>query len=619
MAIPLRVLIVEDSEDDALLLVLKLEQGEYTVTWKRVETADAMRAALTEQCWDIILADYSLPHFSGLGALEVLHASRCDIPFIVVSGIIGEVRAVEMMKAGAHDYVPKSNLTRLLPAVARELHEAESRQQRARAEEALGQERERAQQYLDIAGVIIVALDTEQRVTLINHKGAAVMGYSPQEIIGRNWFESFIPAAIRETVQRVWNQLIRGEITPVESFENPVLTRDGKERIIAWHNSVLRDNAGRITGTLSSGEDITERRQTENALDRERAFLASAIELLPFPMLFIAPGQEVIRQNRASREIFHETNQRSVWKSLQLLDPQTHAAISRAEWPLMRALLGEVVPATEWIMVFPDGREVPVLLYSAPIFAGGEFVAAVVAFQDISALKEADQAKNRFLMVLSHELKTPLTNIIGWAQMAESTADIAHEALSTILRNAFEQKTMLERLLTLSRILTGKLVLQRRQSDLWEFAALAAAHVYQRVADRGQTLDIHPPEATLPVMTDPRLLRQVIDELLDNAINFTPPGGVISLAAWRTQEMAVLAVRDSGRGFTPEQIGTLLRPFQQLVRDESTGGLGIGLALVKGIMDAHEGEVLIASPGLGQGSTFTIELPLAESPLPDQP
>ena len=134
---PLGALIVEDSENDAILVVRELRRGGYDVTFERVDTAPAMQAALCRKKWDVIIADYQMPHFSGLGALEVLKDSGLDLPFIIVSGAIGEDLAVEAMRRGAHDYVMKGKLTRLVPAVERELGEAEVRQQRRLAEESL--------------------------------------------------------------------------------------------------------------------------------------------------------------------------------------------------------------------------------------------------------------------------------------------------------------------------------------------------------------------------------------------------------------------------------------------------------------------------------------------------
>ncbi len=132
--------------------------------------------------------------------------------------------------------------------------------------EVLQKQRDEAQQYLDLAGVIFVAVDASGLVTLINKKGCEVLGYPEEEILGKNWFENFIPENIREEIIPVSKQLLRGEIEPVEYFENPILTKDGKERLIAWHNTLIKDEFGKIIGHLSSGEDITEKKKLEIAL-----------------------------------------------------------------------------------------------------------------------------------------------------------------------------------------------------------------------------------------------------------------------------------------------------------------------------------------------------------------
>jgi len=140
-------------------------------------------------------------------------------------------------------------------------------------EEALRQERDRAQQYLDIAGVMFVAIDRDERVSLANLKCCEVLGYEAGDVIGRNWFEIFLPVGVRAEVRAVFSQLMAGDIPPAEYFENPVVTRSGEERTIAWHNALLRDEAGRICGTLSSGEDVTERKRAEEALrESERRY-----------------------------------------------------------------------------------------------------------------------------------------------------------------------------------------------------------------------------------------------------------------------------------------------------------------------------------------------------------
>ncbi len=138
--------------------------------------------------------------------------------------------------------------------------------ERKRSEEQLRTERDKAQQYLDVAGVMIIALDAHGEITLINTKGCEILGYGQKEILGKNWFDGFLPRGRVDKVKSVYGKLMKGEIEQVEYYENPIRTKTGEERIIAWHNSLLRDATGRIIGLLSSGEDITEHKRLEAQL-----------------------------------------------------------------------------------------------------------------------------------------------------------------------------------------------------------------------------------------------------------------------------------------------------------------------------------------------------------------
>ncbi len=162
MGTPLRVLIVEDSEDDAALLLRHLRQGGYDSVMRRVETPDDMREALNDHTWDLVISDYNMPHFSGPAALETLHESGLNLPFIIVSGVIGEDAAVAAMRAGAHDYVMKGNMARLAPAIERELREQaaleEEVAERKRAEEG---ERIRAQELESLVSIATILVQPD--------------------------------------------------------------------------------------------------------------------------------------------------------------------------------------------------------------------------------------------------------------------------------------------------------------------------------------------------------------------------------------------------------------------------------------------------------------------------
>jgi PAS domain S-box-containing protein len=258
MAGCLRVLVVEDSEDDTLLTISALEAGGYEIHHKRVETAAGMNKELDARDWDLILADYRMPRFSGRDALKILKDRGRDIPFILVSGKIGEETAVEAMKAGAHDYVMKDNLARLLPVVERELREAENRRERRRANEALRQSEERFRTIFETAADCIFMRDREMRFTHVNPAVEKMLGLPASELVGRRPQDIFAPgqiAAIEESNGRVLN----GEVVD----KKHVVTHRGIS--FTFHTVLvpLRDASGAVTGVCGISRDISHLQKME--------------------------------------------------------------------------------------------------------------------------------------------------------------------------------------------------------------------------------------------------------------------------------------------------------------------------------------------------------------------
>jgi PAS domain S-box-containing protein len=181
----LRVLMVEDSEDDALLIIRELKKGGYNPVHERVETAAAMKKALQEKQWDIILCDYKMPKFSGAQAISLLQETNIDIPLIIVSGTIGEETALECMRSGAHDYIMKNKLSRLCPAVGRELEEAEVRVQRKRMSEDLEESENKYRLSFENVTDVIYTIDKDLNILSVSPSVERVLGYKPQDFIGQ--------------------------------------------------------------------------------------------------------------------------------------------------------------------------------------------------------------------------------------------------------------------------------------------------------------------------------------------------------------------------------------------------------------------------------------------------
>jgi len=255
---PLRTLIVEDSEDDTDLLLRELRRGSYDPTHLRVETAETMIAALSGRTWDIVFSDFTMPQFNAFDALAQLQHSGQDIPFIVVSGTIGEDRAVAAMKAGAHDYILKGNLKRLLPAVERELRESRMRSERKQAEVAL-----RLQSAaLNAASNAIIITDRQGTIEWINPAFTALTGYSAEEAIGKNSWE-LVKSGVHDQVffEELWDTIRDGNVWHGEITNR---RRDGSLYIEEQSITPVKDARGETAHFIEITRDLTEEKRLES-------------------------------------------------------------------------------------------------------------------------------------------------------------------------------------------------------------------------------------------------------------------------------------------------------------------------------------------------------------------
>jgi len=263
MGKPLRVLIVDDSDDDALLMIHALKKGGYDPLHERVEDAEAMQQALEKRSWDVILCDYQMPQFNGLAAITLLRQAASDIPLIIVSGAIGEETAVECMRSGAHDYVMKDNLSRLVPAIERELREAESRSRRRKAEEALRRTEENFHRSLDESPLGVRIVSPEGETIYANQAILDIYGFdSMDELRATPTQKRYTPESLAQFKTRREKRK-RGDSLPTE-YEICII----KKNTEVCHLQVFRKEI------LWNGEkqfqviylDITDRKQTEENL-----------------------------------------------------------------------------------------------------------------------------------------------------------------------------------------------------------------------------------------------------------------------------------------------------------------------------------------------------------------
>lgn len=254
------------------------------------------------------------------------------------------------------------------------------------AEEAIKAERDRAQEYLNIAGVILVALNADQEVTMINRKGCETLGYREREIVGANWFDLFVPDRDREKTRAVFCKLMAGDLEPVEYFENAVVANDGVERMIAWHNTLLKNRDGVIIGTLSSGEDITERRRAEQVLRQTEEQFRVLFEGTVNCILFVE-GLSIRFANQAALTTFGYSHEELVGQDITMLH------LSEEKYVEARQLVFQAVKTAgfwrgDWPLRKKDGTIVWMDNYLTLLSGGG----IVAILHDITERIEAEEA-----------------------------------------------------------------------------------------------------------------------------------------------------------------------------------------------------------------------------------
>ena len=267
----LRVLNVENSEQDAALLTRFLSRSGSEIVSDRVDTREAMTQALESRRWDVVLCDYSMPKFSALAALALMKEMKMDIPFIVISGSVGEAVAVEAMRAGAHDYLMKDNLVRLVPTIERELQEAENRRARRRAEEQLRDSQLYARLLMESNIDALMTTDPLGIITDVNQQMEILTGRSREELIGTPFKRHFMdPAQAEDGIRSV---LREGRVA---NYELTARARDGKKTVVSYNATTFYDRDRKLQGVIAAARDVTERKRFEQTLQEKNVELESA-------------------------------------------------------------------------------------------------------------------------------------------------------------------------------------------------------------------------------------------------------------------------------------------------------------------------------------------------------
>jgi PAS domain S-box-containing protein len=502
------ILHLEDSTLDAELIAQRLQRAGFAVEVTHAADHAAFVTHLTSnRPFDVILSDYQLPDIEGREALRLARNFRPDVPFVFVSGALGEELAVDTLKLGATDYVLKHRLERLVPAIERAVAEAHERVQRRRAE--------------------FVAREARERLSLAQTASRSGV------------FDWLIPEG-----RVVWAPELEDLYgIPRGTFEG---TYDG------WAKRVVPEDIAAVEAEIQ--RCMSERR--EQAEYEFRAVLPDGSRrwLIGKARFFFAPQGIPIRMVGINIDI-HD-----------------------------RKLVEEQLRQSE------------------------------------ERLKEQDRRKDEFLALLAHELRNPLAPLRNGLQMLRLTngqGDAAARAQAIMERQLVHMVRLIDDLMDISRISQNKLHLQIASVALSEIIECAVETARPLIDAAKHTFTVTLPNEPIALNGDLTRLAQVFSNLLTNSAKYTPAGGRIALEATVEGATLVITVRDSGIGIPTDYLPRIFDMFSQADRmdERASGGLGIGLALVKALVEMHDGKVEAWSDGPGTGSAFTVRLPLPESAI----
>ncbi|MBF0142489.1 MAG: response regulator [Magnetococcales bacterium] len=508
MTQPIRILVVEDAEADYLLIVRSLRTQDLVIESGRVDSAQGLREALSRERWDLVISDCRLPGFTATEALALCRGLVDDIPFIATSGVLEEEQAVSLLKAGAHDFVSKSNFSRLGPAIRRELREAEERRRRRRAERALRQSETRFQTLAVHSPTGIFQTDEEGRVAYLNPAWYRITGMQEGEGLGSGWVRALHPED-REWVANSWFLAVSRR----EQFqmEFRFLRSENNEVWVVAQGSPHLDDDGCLMGYVGTITDITDYKRIQTRL------------------------QESTR-----------------------------------------------------------------------------------------AAQSASRSKSEFLTSMSHEIRTPMNVVIGMGDLLLETEldDVQRGYVLKLQESGSNLLELINQILDLSKIEAGQLPIVEEPVDLERLLCEVAGLFEAMAAGKGIALEcLYDEKLPAWVMGDKLRLRQILFNLMGNALKFTE-SGTITLASEVDPESSGkmrLAVTDTGIGIPREQSEKIFSAFTQV--DSSLtrryGGTGLGLTISKRLVEAMDGRIWVDSRE-GIGSAFHITLPLRPAAPPPQ-
>jgi PAS domain S-box-containing protein len=491
---------------------------------------------------------------------------------------------------------------------------------RQRAERELAAERERLRITLASIGDAVISTDAEGRVMFANTVAESLTGWTQAEAAGRPLPDVFtiVDEHTRRSVENPALRALREGVIVRVTNRTILISRDGTERPIDDSAAPMRDASGTSVGAVLVFRDVTERRRTDAA----RAQLASIIESSEDAIVSKTIDGIIRSWNVGAERLFGYTSEEAVGRPITLIIPPDRLEEERMILDRLRS--GERIEHYETIRMAKNGRRLDISLSVSPLRdADGRIVGASKVARDITDRKQAEallresaRHKDEFLALLAHELRNPLAplrNGLEAMRLTSGLPDPLIHAREMMDRQLSHLIRLVDDLLDMSRLSRGKMELRRSRIRLADVIASAVETARPLIDAAGHELKVTLPKEAVVLDADLTRLVQVVANLLTNSAKYTARGGRIWLTAEVGDGTVSVVVKDTGIGIPADALPRIFDMFSQVNRsiERTTGGLGIGLALVKGLVEMHGGTVSAESMGPDAGSTFIVRLPVA--------
>ena len=511
------------------------------------------------------------------------------------------------------------------------------------AEAELKKQKNETERYLKIAEAIILQLDKSGKVVMINQRGLDVMGYRNSEVLGKDWFDLAIAKEDGKTLKKVFSDLINSTSQASSSsyFENDILTKDGKARRIFWHHSLERDQFGEPVGILSSGQDVTARKEAEKALRETEGSLRAIIEATSEGFAITElETKKLLDVNSSFYEMLGYSRNEMVNQPLEKF-------VCEEDLPVLytNVMAAKSKPHRSYEISLKrrDGQTLAVEINASNLPKVQDEVPRSVAFiTNITDRKEREKSQKRLEQQLrqaqkmetigtlaggiAHDFNNILTPILGYSSILSSRInedDPNHARIEQIAKSAKRAAEMVKQILTFSRRSEGELVSSYLTPVISEALTLVRSTTPSNIEVR-QNL----PEDCAPVIADATQIQQLILNLCTNANHaMAQEGGILEVrleerrldegsetvsAVLKPGKYLTLIISDTGQGMDDETMHRIFDPFY--TTKKSGEGTGLGLAMAHGIVQNHGGDILVES-ALNKGTTFTVYLPTSELPV----